>query len=252
MRILLFGGTTEGRVLAHELTRQGHEVLVSVATEVGAEELTETPNARVRVGRLDTHGMAELLTGFDLCVDATHPYAQKASDHIQKACARAGIPLRRVSRERGDLTGCMVVPSAREAARRLTNTEGPVLLTTGTKELQSFAELDPTRLVVRVLPTHEALDACERLGIPHRNIIAMWGPFGTELNEAIMRHYGIRWLVTKDGGQAGGIAQKLEAAHNCGVRIIAIARPTEPPADDLSTAKTSAEELLLSLSQPSQ
>ena len=39
MKILLFGGTTEGRLLAERLVEMGHQVTVSVATELGAEIL---------------------------------------------------------------------------------------------------------------------------------------------------------------------------------------------------------------------
>ena len=35
MKILLFGGTTEGRLLAERLVGMGHQVTVSVATELG-------------------------------------------------------------------------------------------------------------------------------------------------------------------------------------------------------------------------
>ena len=38
MRLLIFGGTTEGRVLAQQAGELGAEVTVSVATELGAEE----------------------------------------------------------------------------------------------------------------------------------------------------------------------------------------------------------------------
>mgnify|MGYP002461587647 CR=1 FL=1 len=39
MRVLIFGGTTEGRRLARALSAMGHQVWVSVATPLGAEEL---------------------------------------------------------------------------------------------------------------------------------------------------------------------------------------------------------------------
>lgn len=183
--------------------------------------------------------MAELAAGFDLCVDATHPYAREASANIREACLRAKVPLRRVARATGDVSGCIVVASAEEAAAFLSAIEGPILLTTGSKELACFAGIDPKRLYVRVLPTHEALDICERMGVAHRNVIALQGPFSTELNEALMRQYGVRWLVTKDGGRAGGLREKLEAARRCGVQTLLIARP----ADDGMTV----EELLQDL-----
>ena len=57
-----------------------------------------------------------------------------------------------------------------------------MLAATGSKELRAYGVLAPERVFVRVLPTHEALNACEELGIPHRNILAMQGPFSEELN----------------------------------------------------------------------
>ena len=47
----------------------------------------------------------------------------------------------------------------------------------GAKELGAFAALEAQRLYARVLPSHEGIAACEAAGIPHRNIIAMQGPF---------------------------------------------------------------------------
>ncbi len=227
MRILLFGGTTEGRILAQRLVEQGHEVRVSVATEVGAEELEGTPGIEVLVGRRDAWAMAELLRNCDLCIDATHPYAEEASANVRKACMDAAVPMHRIAREATNASGCMVVSSVREAGRLLASTEGTILVTTGSKELFDLKDVDPARLVVRVLPTHEGIAACERMGIPHRNIIAMYGPFSQELNEAFMRQYMVCWLVTKDGGRAGGMYEKLAAARNCGVRTVLISRPSD-------------------------
>ena len=224
MKILLFGGTTEGRLLARKLSELGHTVTVSVATPVGAEDLE---GLDVRVGRLETREIEVMLDNFELCVDAAHPYAQLLHENLRSACESAGVPLHRVSRPESAAVGCTVVRSAEEAAEYLSHTEGKVLLTTGAKELGAFRCLDVTRLYARVLPTHESLAACEEIGLPHRNILAMWGPFSRELNEALLRQYGIRWLVTKDGGRAGGFEEKTSAAKLCGVGVILIRRPED-------------------------
>lgn len=224
MKILLFGGTTEGRLLARKLTEQGHDVAVSVATPVGEEGLE---GLTVRTGRLEAGEIAALLDGFDLCVDAAHPYARLLHKNLQTAAERAGVPLRRVSRPESETVNCVVVESAEEAADCLQRTEGPVLLTTGAKELGAFRELDPARLYARILPTHESLAACQEIGLPHRNILALWGPFSEELNAAMFRQYGIRWLVTKDSGRAGGFEEKISAAQRCGVGVILIRRPED-------------------------
>ena len=49
-------------------------------------------------------------------------------------------------------------------------------------------------------------------GIKGRQILALQGPFSTEMNAAILRQYDIRHMVTKNSGRAGGCQEKLEAA----------------------------------------
>ena len=121
----------------------------------------------------------------------------------------------------------MVVPDADAAAEYLAGTVGNILLTTGAKELHAFAAIAPERLYPRLLPTHQGLSACEALGIPHRNIIAMQGPFSREMNAATIRQYGIAYLVTKDGGAPGGFPEKAEAARETGAALIVLRRPEE-------------------------
>lgn len=228
MKLMIFGGTTEGRVLAQRLAEAGAQVTVSVATDMGTEELADIPGLAVLTGRRDAAAMQALLQDFDLCIDATHPYAAEASANIRVACTVAGVSLRRAARPASTAAdAAFTAENTAEAAAFLAGTEGNILLTTGAKELPAFAALDKTRLFARVLPTHEGISACEALGIPHRNIIAMQGPFGTVLNCAILEQYQIAWLVTKDGGRAGGFTEKLEAARRTGAKVVLIRRPAD-------------------------
>ena len=87
--------------------------------------------------------------------------------------------------------------------------------------------IPPERLYPRVLPTLESIAACEAANIPHRNIIAMQGPFSFALNQAMMEQFHIRWLVTKDGGAAGGFDEKAAAASAAGAQLVVIRRPPE-------------------------
>lgn len=228
MKVLLFGGTTEGRVLARRLAALGHAVTVSVATDLGAEMLGQFPEGRVLVGRLAGEAMASLVRQYALCIDATHPYAVEVTKQIQRACAETGVPLRRLlRRESRTEAGWVLVDSPEQAAQALLATTGNILLTTGTKELPAFAALDPARLYPRVLPTHAALDTCQALGIPHKNILALQGPFSRAMNEAMLAQYDIKWLVTKDGGKSGGFTDKADAARAHGVPLVLIRRPQE-------------------------
>lgn len=227
MRLLVFGGTTEGRLLAERLAGLGHDVTVSVATELGAEELAGIPGLTVLAGRRDEAAIRRLAEGFDLCVDATHPYAVEVTKNIRAACKAAGIPLRRLLREESPAEGCVRVESCTQAAAYLASRPGNVLVATGAKELSAFAALEPRRVFARVLPTHMGIEACERLGLPHRNILALQGPFTQKLNEAMLEQYRIRFLVTKDGGGAGGFLEKQAAARAAGAELILVSRPPD-------------------------
>lgn len=227
MSILIFGGTTEGRILAEKLVRWGVRVTVSVATELGAEELSGIGGISVLIGRRDQTAIAHLLPAFELCIDATHPYAVEATANIAAACEAIGTPLRRLLRPASDAGEAIRVGSCAEAAAFLADKQGNVLLATGAKELGAFAPLEKERLFVRILPTHEGLNACEAMGIPHRNILALQGPFSQKLNEAMMEQYQIAWMVSKDGGRAGGFAEKLAAVQALGAKLVLVGRPEE-------------------------
>ena len=227
MNVLVFGGTTEGRLLAGELLNRGFEVTVSVATPLGAEELSGLPGLELWVGRKDAQELERAVKLFDRCIDATHPYAVLASGNIRTACQRAEVPLFRFSRPESLKEGVIEVSSCAQAAEFLEKEEGNILLTTGSKELAAFAGISRERIYARVLPCRESLEVCEALGLPHRNILALQGPFGQKMNEAMMEQYHIRWLVTKDGGVAGGFPQKLAAAQAMEVPVVLVKRPED-------------------------
>ncbi|MBP5459754.1 MAG: precorrin-6A reductase [Clostridia bacterium] len=245
MNILLFSGTTEGRTLSEELVRRGHRVTVCVATEYGREEQEQVSGAAVLTGRKTGEEMEALLREHDLCVDATHPYATEVTAALRAAAERTGTRYVRIRRALGtpgsaSPENARYFSTADEAAAYLKTTDGNVLVTTGTKELPLFAGLAPERLYPRVLPSAENLKTCEELSIPHRNIVAMQGPFSREMNEVLLREKDIAFLVTKDGGPAGGFPEKAEAARATGAELLVIA----PPEDDGLTLEEFLEEPL--------
>lgn len=228
MRFVIFGGTTEGRELSRELAAWGGEVTVCVATDYGSEVLGHCPGVTTLTGRLTATEMAEVVSGAALCIDATHPYAKAVTAAAREACAEAGAPYRRLLRaESPAREEDVAVDSAAAAAAYLVKRPGNILLAIGVKELAAFTGIDPKRLFPRILPSCQGLAACEDMGIPHGNIIAMQGPFSEELNLALLRQFSVDYLVTKDGGAPGGFREKQRAAQAAGVTMIVIRRPEE-------------------------
>lgn len=107
--VILFGGTTEGRLLAAALRAKALPALVCVATEYGESLLEEGGSLSIRRGRLETGEMADLFRQRKprLVIDATHPFAAVVSENIRAACRAAGTQYLRVlradsSEEEGD------------------------------------------------------------------------------------------------------------------------------------------------------
>ena len=264
-RILIFGGTSEGRTAAERLLAKGVPCTVSVATKYGEEVLKPHPLMQVHIGKMDSAAMAQLMQeeSFSCVIDATHPHAQLVSKEVKKACQKTGLPYLRLRRESVPSVvqkeyfenQCVFVRDVVEAGAYLASVSGHILVTTGSKEIVRFANAlgDPSRITARVLPSAESLRACTEAGLSGKQIFAMQGPFDTQMNCALLRHAGASWLLTKETGAAGGYPEKIEAAKQCGAGIVVIRTPageTEGSrrpekdsctADDPDGAETTAE-----------
>jgi len=82
MKIVIFGGTSEGRELSHALAKAGAQVTVSVVSEVGAEEQGAANGVKIEVGPKEEDEIRAMIADADLVVDATHPYAVIVTDNI--------------------------------------------------------------------------------------------------------------------------------------------------------------------------
>ena len=111
----------------------------------------------------------------------------------------------------------------------LSSVSGVIFATTGSKELEALCQIPDyqKRVYARVLPTSNVLKKCEKLGITGSHLIAMQGPFSTEMNTLFLRQTKAEWLLTKDSGRAGGFQEKVEAARENGTRVVVIRRPEE-------------------------
>ena len=247
MEILLFGGTTDGRNIAKWLSRRGVRVTVCIATEYGADLLTGDELIVPNIGRMDEAEMAELMKSgkFELVIDATHPYARVVTENVEAAAKKAGITRYRLLREGNTSDNCIHAESMAHAAEILETMPGNILLTTGSKDLDSF--ISPTlrdRCFPRVLADLASLERCLELGFPKKNILCMQGPFSRALNEALIDQYDIGVMLTKISGTAGGFVEKIEAAEKKGCKLVVVDRPYEEEGYSISELKKTLSALL--------
>ena len=280
MKVVIFGGTTEGRQLAGYLIQlnkqqkmQKIQVHVCVASEYGAQVLPEDDALKVHVGRLEQADMQEFLQEVqaDICVDATHPYAVIVTQNIYQACKVVGVPYVRVRREMQEELGntdpamqmngahiggadgkrytdetsnSIYVEDTQAAVDYLKGVTGNILITTGSKELHLYTQIPDfeSRCTARVLPTRSVVEACTELGFTGKHLICMQGPFDLEMNLATLRYADADFLVTKASGKNGGYDEKCEAALAMGVHLVVIGRPKEQVEPVMSLVQ--AEKLL--------
>ena len=239
-KICVFAGTSEGRALLERLAGRGAYVVACVATDYGAQLLSDIPDIDVRAARLDEAQMEAFFHNerFDLIIDATHPYADQATANIATAAQASGLEYMRVERlSEWHAPDGVFVPSVEACVEYLKSTEGEILLTTGSKDLPLFCadEELKARLHARVLPMARSLSICDECGIAPSHIIAMQGPFDEEMNLATLRAVKAKYLVTKDTGDAGGYEAKINAARRAGAVAVIIGRP--PQREGLSVSE---------------
>ncbi len=231
-KLCVFAGTTEGRRLVELLADAPVEVTACVATEYGEALLTPRERLTVSHRRLTEEEMEALLAQerFDLVVDATHPYAAEVTENIARACRGVGVEYLRLLREADALPeGAVYFPDTEAAVNWLAETEGNILLTTGSKELAKYAALPgfARRVYARVLPMEASLSACRAAGLGPDRIIAMQGPFSREMNAALLEAVSAKYLVTKDTGGTGGFGEKAAAARDAGAVLVVVGRPAQ-------------------------
>ena len=260
--ILIFAGTTEGRLLAEYASAHGIGCFVSVATEYGKCLLGDLEHVTVLAGRMDEKQIEAFIeeNRIRLVIDATHPFAQAATANIREACEEAAVHLpvryvRCVRQDGGSACGkahcekgrhkdavgtenIIWVDSVPKAVAYLRQTAGNILIATGSKELHLYTAIEDyrERCFARVLSTGPSVAESVRLGFEGSHLIAMQGPFSTEMNLALLRQTEAAYFVTKETGRAGGFDEKLEAASEAGAVLVVVGRPEED-GESLETVK---------------
>lgn len=229
--ILIFGGTTEGRILAEFCAANGISAAVSTTTEYGAGLLPRSGFIRELVGKLDEEEISALLKAGDyaMVIDATHPFARNVSENVRAACAVSGTRYLRLLREEIPVSCGRRFDSIPQIVEYLDSCSERALITTGGNSLAEYTRVKDyrNRLAVRILPAEGAAERCAQLGFLPENVILEKGPFSVQQNIAHIRqtHAGI--LVTKESGAAGGFPEKAEAAAQCGAELVTLRRPAE-------------------------
>lgn len=227
-RVLILGGTTEGRELA-ALAAARFGGAIDLITSLAGR--TGEPGPLAGEVRRGGFGGAAGLTDFlrreriDALIDATHPFAVRISRHAAEAAAASGVPhvmLTRPAWQPGAGDRWIEVDDARAAAARLPALGRRVWLTVGSADLAAFAGLDGLWFLVRRIEPPAA-------PLPFRDhqLVLARGPFALADERALIAAHRIEVLVCRaSGGDA--TRAKLDAAREAALPVVMIRRPAAP------------------------
>lgn len=218
-RILLLGGIGEALAIARRL---GPQHLYSLA---GLGKVPDDLTCQVRVGGYGgAEGLAAFIGehGFDLLLDATHPYAAQISRNAARAAQLAGVPcwaLRRPGWQAGEGDDWREVADWPALIAALDSFRRP-LFALGREPLEHLGDVPAHQhWTVRCLQSVPGTERADVLGAR--------GPFTLDGERELFERLGTDVLVSKNSGSQA-TEPKLQVARERGVPVLILARPELP------------------------
>ena len=236
-RLLILGGTAEGRALAAAAEARFGPSLAVISALAGITRAPLLPAGQVRIGGFGgAAGLAAYLReeGIGLLVDATHPFATRISAQARDAAAEAGTerlvlarpPWRPVPGDRW-----IDVATVEDAVAAIPAEARRVFLTVGARALAPFAGRPELWFLVRLVDPPAA-----PVPLPRHRLICARGPFAEADERALLAARRIDCLVTRASGGAA-TAGKLAAARALALPVVMVQRPPPPPGDRVSSVE---------------
>lgn len=224
--ILIFGGTTEGR-LAVEVCEQAGTIFY-YSTKSETQEV-EMHNGVRLTGAMTTEMMMNFCREHDIkcIVDAAHPFAE----NLHKAIAESGMPVIRVQRSySADKDGVTYCHDYEEAIGKMSGEDINCLLALSgantISKLKGYWQHHKT--VFRILQRKESIEIALRNEFPTSNLL-FYNTDCTlptkEEEKMLMKNVGCDAIITKESGESGGFDAKVDAALELGMKVYVVRAP---------------------------
>ncbi len=227
-KLLILGGTTEARELAHALEDRYAGTVDLTTSLAGATVSRAKLPGKVRIGGFGgAVGLGTYLkeNAIDLLIDATHPFAEIITANAAQAAQVAQVPRLRLERAAWtmpDGLDSIFVPDMKEAAAIVARTSKRAFLTIGSKDLGAFAQIPNVHFLIRMIEAPK-----NPLVLEDHEVLVARPPFSVTDEAKLMRKHDIDTLVTKASGGDATFA-KVEAAARVQARAILVRRPPPP------------------------
>jgi precorrin-6A/cobalt-precorrin-6A reductase len=222
--ILVFGGTTEGKIVADILERSGYPFYYSTKTKI------EFQPENYRHGAFTKESLTNFCSekNIQLIIHASHPFATELHQTISQATT---LPVLRYERNYPDRINHPKVKyfSSYPAVLEYLKEIDGLLALTG---VQTIERLKPYwsshKTIFRILPRDSSVAIAEQAGFPKENLLLEMPGDDLQHELSIIRKYDIKCILTKESGESGFLSTKITAALEAGIPILIIERPVLP------------------------
>lgn len=226
--ILVFGGTTEGRIAIRKLEEAGNPYYYS--TRGDEQEVVLHHGIRL-TGAMDATQLKAFCMehSIQLLVDAGHPFAEVLHQTVADVATKLNIPAIRFERIYPPRDPAIIWCNDYADAIQQVQRHGVkrLLALTG---VQTIAKLKPLmqqgiECYFRILNRESSLKIAHENGLANDHILF----YDTDNNDLLF--YGVQFdaMITKESGLSGGFQEKVDMAKERGMQVFAICRPVTPP-----------------------
>ena len=241
--ILIFGGTTEGRIAAQTLDSAGTPFYYSTKGDLQDIQLC---NGERVCGAMNSAEMEKfcLCNEIKLIIDAAHPFAVQLHNTIYAVSQNIDIKVIRFERTFEERSNKIIWCNTFEEASDRIYTDGirSLLALTGVNtisRLKSYWNKKECKCLFRVLDRDESRFKAHEAGFSEHNLLY----FNEELlnaskndsyNIAYKTEYDIlktispEAIITKESGTSGYFKEKVKASQDLGIKVYAVKRPQLP------------------------
>lgn len=222
--ILIFGGTTEGRKAAEVLEEAGSPYFYS--TKTGEQDIV-LHHGTIISGALDATAMKAFCReqGIQLVVDAAHPFASQLHETIAHVCSDLQLPVVRYERIYPPRDPSIIWID--DYAQVPTDVHS-LLATTGVQSIGKlkWLEREGVKVIYRILNRESSIQLAHQQGATDEQLCY----YETDPLTPFRGNFDVDAdaILLKESGLSGGFTEKVEAARQKGMRIIAIKRPKDP------------------------
>ena len=230
--ILVFGGTTEGRVAAKVLEESGATYYYSTRSDTQDIQLVHGHHV---IGAMEEPEMVTFCHehSIRLIIDAAHPFAVNLHRNVIDLAKHISVPVIRFDRiyppHDEDLVWCKDYDDAISQLNKYGITK--LLALTGVNTITKLRDYwQDHECWFRILNRDESLAGAQKAGFSTDHLVY----YEKDDTAALIERLQPQAIITKESGTSGGFTEKVEAARQAGIKVFVVERPDYPTADDVT------------------